>query len=395
MDRGALRGGAQDGALKKPRPRTSFSPVPMPAPSIRSLAARLNLSHATVSEALRGSLRVKEETRRRVTEEAERMGYRLDPIASEVMARMRRSRTDAFRGVIALVAAEDDALLAPVERRRRVLLRQGAARRAAECGFKIDPVCVGADEGAWARVAGVLHTRNVAGALLLPSDRCRVAHRALLGRAEYPAAYADSPEEGAEHIDAVAPDYRQALALARVRLAALGYVRPGLVLSGRPDSPRNLRWLAAADVVRPNGLSAERASVLWADSETLSSSFALARWKREHAVDVLLSEDELPAGLDLPSRLLDCSGKHAASGLDLRWDEIAARAVDGLARQYFDRLRGRRESPALVSLPARWRGIGAGLADPAEPVRRDVSGRGFPVNVAAAEETAPLAGAAA
>ena len=43
-------------------------------PSIRSLAAGLNLSRATVSEALRGSPRVKEETRRRVVEEAGRIG---------------------------------------------------------------------------------------------------------------------------------------------------------------------------------------------------------------------------------------------------------------------------------------------------------------------------------
>ena len=94
-------------------------------PSIRSLAAGLNLSRATVSEALRGSPRVKEETRRRVVEEAGRMGYRLDPVASELMAQMRRSCSRAFRGLIALVSVDDEARLSPSARRRRAIARPG------------------------------------------------------------------------------------------------------------------------------------------------------------------------------------------------------------------------------------------------------------------------------
>lgn len=295
---------------------------------------------------------MKEATRARVAEEAERMGYRVNPIASELMARMRRSHADAFRGVIAVVAVEGDADLEPAPRRRRAILRRSAEQCATELGFKLDPVVVGSEAG-WTRLLGVLRARGVIGVLLLPSARCRVEHRALLGGAEFPTVYADAPEEGAEHVDAVAPDYRQALTLARSRLAALGCVRPGLVLSRKADAAANLHWQAAQDALR--------APMIVVDAQNLGTGAVVERWRREHGVDALMVEQEV-SGIGaggLPVCLLDRMDENGvAPGLDLRWADIASRAVDVLARQYFDRLRGRRETPAMVSLPALWRGAG-------------------------------------
>ena len=44
--------------------------MPAPAPSLRELARSLGLSHTTVSQALRGSLRVKKDTQKRVLKAA-------------------------------------------------------------------------------------------------------------------------------------------------------------------------------------------------------------------------------------------------------------------------------------------------------------------------------------
>jgi len=326
------------------------------SPSIRSLAAGLNLSRATVSEALRGSPRVKKETRRRVVAEAERLGYRLDPVASELMAQMRRSVSNAFRGAIALVVPEE-AGDSDSARRRRAVLRGAAEARAAELGFKLDPVAVNA--GGWARLASVLRARGVVGALVLPSAECRPEHRALLAAANIQAVYADAPEEGAEHVDAIAPDYRQALALARTRLSALGRRRPGLLLVGGEDSPDAARWRAAWEMHA--AASRREAPPPFVPESRLILGLALERWRREHEVDAMLVPGVPPEGAEGLFCSLDLSAADGAScGVELRWDEIGERAVELLARGYFDRLRGRRCAPALVLLPARWRAEACG-----------------------------------
>jgi LacI family transcriptional regulator len=328
-------------------------------PSIRSLAAGLNLSRATVSEALRGSPRVKEETRRRVVDEAERMGYRLDPVASELMGQMRRSVSNTFRGVIALVVPENDSHGASAARLRRAVLQRSAEHRAMEFGFKLDPVAVSGEK--WSRLQGVLHARGVIGALLLPSEECCPEHRARLAEAEFQTVYCDAPEEGAEHVDAVAPDYRQALLLAQNRLTALGYRRPGLLLCGAAEAVSDRRWRAAWGMSRHSGSAPEAdAPPPFVLESRLSPALALERWRREHGVDIALAPGLPPPGYDGPVCSLDLAASPASSlGVDLRWDEVGARAVELLARGYFDRMRGRRCSPALLSLPARWQGSDA------------------------------------
>ena len=336
-------------------------------PSIRSLAARLNLSRATVSEALRGSPRVKASTRSRVVEEAGRLGYRLDPVASELMAEMRRSRSSAFRGLIALVLPDADPGLSPAARRRRTLLRQGAETRALELGFKLDPLVIGGD--GWARLPEVLRARGVVGTLLMPSDGCGPGQRAALALADIPTVHADAPEEGAEHVDAVAPDHRQALALACRRLAMHGRTRPGIVLRGESDAAVNLRWLAAWESMRhltPRGHELPAPVLL---ESRLVPGAAVARWKREQEVDILLIPEALPQGVEEASCALDMLASPVAPrGLDLRWTEIGSRAVELLVRDHFDRLRGRSATPALHLIPAHWcAGEKGGVHEQAEP----------------------------
>ena len=321
--------------------------------SIRSLAARLDLSRATVSEALRGSPKVKESTRRRVVEEAGRLGYRLDPVASELMAEMRRSRSHAFRGLIALVTPDEGPLLSRTMRRRHALLRQGAEARALELGFKLDPITINRD--GWARLPEVLRARGAVGTLLLPSEGCGPGQRVALAQADIPTVHADGPEEGAEYVDAVAPDYRQALALACRRLAAHGRVRPGIVLRGENEAAVNLRWLGAWESMRhsvPRGLELPPPFLL---ESRLVPGAAVARWKREHAVDLLLASEALPSEVEQASCALDIQASPIASaGLDLRWSEIGSRAVELLVRDHFDRLRGKSATPALHLIPAHW-----------------------------------------
>ncbi|MEO6244399.1 MAG: hypothetical protein ABIQ12_03105 [Opitutaceae bacterium] len=74
--------------------------MPLNNPTIRSLAAGLGLSRATVAEALRGSPRFSAETIVRVREAARAAGYRRNPLVDAIMSEIRRSRQKQFRGVL-------------------------------------------------------------------------------------------------------------------------------------------------------------------------------------------------------------------------------------------------------------------------------------------------------
>ncbi|MES1168893.1 MAG: LacI family DNA-binding transcriptional regulator, partial [Oleiharenicola lentus] len=69
----------------------------MSAPTLRTLAKSLGLSRTTISDALRGSPRVKADTVRRVREAAKAAGYEHNPLTGAVMSQLRRSRGQQFR----------------------------------------------------------------------------------------------------------------------------------------------------------------------------------------------------------------------------------------------------------------------------------------------------------
>jgi predicted GNAT family acetyltransferase len=92
-------------ALATPRRCAAGLPADMksPAPTVRSLARALGLSHTTVSDALRGKGRVDPATVARVQKAAREAGYHRNPLAAAVMSELRRSRGGTFRGVLAAV----------------------------------------------------------------------------------------------------------------------------------------------------------------------------------------------------------------------------------------------------------------------------------------------------
>src|SRR6266700_7330982 len=107
------------------------------APTVRSLARTLGLSHTTVSDALRGKGRVDPATAERVQKAAREAGYKRNPLAAAVMSELRRSRGGTFRGVLAAVDI--------VEPQRRdphgafhTELVVGARARAVDLGFKLE-----------------------------------------------------------------------------------------------------------------------------------------------------------------------------------------------------------------------------------------------------------------
>src|ERR1044071_6083455 len=113
----------------------------MPPPSLRSLARQLGVSAATVSLALRDSVRVGPATKKRVVQAARRAGYRSNPLVGSLMAALRRTSHAGFQGSLMAINVGDD--IRPELTLYHRLLFDGAKRRARELGYTLELSWVG------------------------------------------------------------------------------------------------------------------------------------------------------------------------------------------------------------------------------------------------------------
>ena len=74
----------------------------------KDLAQELGLTTATVSMALRGHPRISGETIARVKEAAQRLGYRENPLLSQLMTTLQQQKTSTYTESIALLTAYTD-----------------------------------------------------------------------------------------------------------------------------------------------------------------------------------------------------------------------------------------------------------------------------------------------
>lgn len=107
-----------------------------PACTIRTLAAYLGLSAATVSRALRRDPRITETVRLRVVKAANKFGYKRDPRLSQLMSHVRATKQRAYQGTLAWITDHDLAI--PFERKAHGLYWDSAVQRATELGYKLE-----------------------------------------------------------------------------------------------------------------------------------------------------------------------------------------------------------------------------------------------------------------
>ncbi len=134
--------------------------------TLSDIARQLNVSHTTVSRALRDDRQISKSLRKRVKQTAQEMGYRPDAMLS-ALAQYRRSNTASrITAEIAWINHWPDP-----KKLRRVyefdLYWQGAAAEAERCGYRLEEFCL--DESMTPqRLEKILLARNVPGILIPP-----------------------------------------------------------------------------------------------------------------------------------------------------------------------------------------------------------------------------------
>ncbi|MCF7761145.1 MAG: LacI family DNA-binding transcriptional regulator [Cephaloticoccus sp.] len=213
----------------------------MPTPTLRSLALELGLSRTTLSDALRGSPRVKAETVARVLAAAKAAGYERNPLTGAVMSQLRRSRGQQFRGVLAaveIVTADHT----PLAARYNDSLMSGISDRAEALGFKVERFMIGKQDLTLPRLDTILHTRGIQGLILLPA--VGFPDFTALNWERYTAVYADYYIDH-PRLHCVCSDHYQSMVALLQELHARGYRRPGLFMEIALDERLQYRWEGA------------------------------------------------------------------------------------------------------------------------------------------------------
>jgi LacI family transcriptional regulator len=329
-----------------------------PAPTVRSIARALGLSHTTVSDALRGKGRVDPTTAERVRLAADEAGYRRNPLAAAVMSELRRSRGGTFRGVLAALDLYEPGR-APHGAFHRELL-QGGRARAVELGFKLEEFIVGLEGMTVPRLDAILQSRGINGVLLLPS--WYAPDWSQLDWSRYAAIYTDYVIDRPALHCVCCNHYRSMLSILSL-LTARGYRRPGLYIERGRDERTQRRFSAAfRSFQEAPDAGCERVPPLICD-ERRQGEFVT--WFRRYNPDVVLAHftDVIDWMQAAGARIPDAHGfvslnvlyrTTPCAGLDQQPRELGARGVELLIAQLQRNDCGIPQWPTTTTIPGRW-----------------------------------------
>lgn len=327
-----------------------------PAPTVRSLARALGLSHTTVSDALRGKGRVDPATVKRVEEAASEAGYKRNPLAAAVMSELRRSRGGTFRGVLAAVDLVEPQRRDPHGAFHAALVR-GGRERAVELGFKLEEFVVGAAGMTVPRLDTILQSRGIHGVMVLPS--WSAPDWSGLEWKRYAAVYCDYAIERPPLHCVCCNHYRSVMALL-ARLAERGYRRPGLAIERGRDERMQRRFSAAFRAWFQDTPAAVPPLIV----ETQTRE-AFQAWFKKHKPDVVIGHhsDKIEwmesCGARVPKThgfvsLNTIYNAQPCAGLDQQPRELGARAIELVIAQLQRNELGVPTWPTTTTIAARW-----------------------------------------
>lgn len=309
----------------------------MANPTLRSLAQSLQLSHWTVSAALRGSPLVKSATRERVLAAARAENYTHNPLVGAVMSELRRSRQRLFRGVLGIIILDEPDR--PKSGNKFFDLQiEGARARATELGFNVEVFTVGNSHLRLQRLETILQARGISGLMLMPAWWNPNFRELDWNR--YAGVYTDyvilDPP-----LHSICPDHYRSMMDALVRLQGLGYRRPGLFIRKRHNDRLQNRWEAALLAMQHQHRGLERVPILAVEEVTREN---FTPWFKRYTPDVVIGHQteamswmrscgaRIPATHGFFCLNLIVSTRPTA-GFDQQPSLIGARAIDILTAQ--------------------------------------------------------------
>lgn len=213
----------------------------MPNPTLRTLAKQLGLSRTTVSDALRGSPRVKQATIDRVLVAAEEAGYHRNPLTGNVMSFIRQSDGQRFRGVIGVLDFVPEIRSQNAQRYSNAVLA-GINNRAEHLGFKAERFEIGPNGMHLKRLDTILHSRGIQALVVLPA--LGFPDLTDLSWDRYTSVYTDYFIDQ-PRMHCVCSDHYRSMVELLQETHRRGYRRPGLYIETPLQERLQFRWEGA------------------------------------------------------------------------------------------------------------------------------------------------------
>lgn len=325
---------------------------------MRTVAEAVGVATSTVSKALRDDPTIPTARREEIRQAAERLGYRPNPLVTNLMAQLhvKRRRNDPFH--LAWIDLWEKRSEASALQLIKPLFR-GAQKRAGELGYGLEVYRPSKDGISPERLHRILVSRGQYGLIVPPVPEAAMHYKINL---DGMAGVTIGTSLRQPLIHRVAPNHFQGSQLACVKLRELGHRRIGMVLSKQIHQRVEKTWVAALLAEQQHWPRAERLPPLFLDDWDKTR---FDKWYARYQPDVILfDEPEVdawvtqipPSATPRPRRiwLLMEGNRRDTHGIDFRGEEIGAVAVEMVVGQIHRNERGAPRIPNTLLLPGVW-----------------------------------------
>jgi DNA-binding LacI/PurR family transcriptional regulator len=329
------------------------------------IASAAGVSKNTVSLALRESPRISAETRRRIAEIAESMGYRLNPTVAHLMAQLRQNRSPGFQATLAMINACEaaDAFTTHPTIPRYV---HGCRKRALQLGYQLDEFWLHEPAMPLARWQSIFRARNIRGIVIV----------GLMQQNRLPSALAPLWDEFPAVVTGVrtrdpalsfsCSDHHTLALEAFEKAIALGYRRPALVLDGVIDKLIDGRFSAGFLTGQNRLVPMRRRTRPFYEVAAARENLAVfSEWLEQNKPDVIFTlyhelrhwleqlGMNVPADIGLIQYEWRCDHGDWA-GMEQRNDLVGEAAMDMLISMVHHNERGVPENPRATMIGCQW-----------------------------------------
>ncbi|CAM2977947.1 LacI family DNA-binding transcriptional regulator [Rariglobus hedericola] len=324
-------------------------------PTLRTLAAQLGVSHATVSMALRNHPLISADTRERVQAHARKMNYRGNILVSALLTQVRRQRVNATGEVIAMLIEGSGLEHAPVV----ASVWDATRRRARQMGLKLELFPLGHRGRDAASVGRVLFNRGIRGLIIAPM-RLDIVPLEIDWSLHAVVAVGYSFQQ--QEMNRVAHAHFSGLLTCYRELRAAGWNRIGCVLRHDEDERTRHYWQAAALCApRVHGGAAIPPLLL---DEALSEAEFDKWFKRYKPGAVIGNQPDYVLdwlrrrGLQVPAdrgyASLDLAPDAKVPGMSQSWERVFAVALNQLAGELSRNEFGLPSEPSTTVVEGVW-----------------------------------------
>jgi len=308
--------------------------------------------------ALNNNPRIPERTRNRVSNVAREYGFHIDPRVAQVMSAIGTGKAQNVSAPIGILSTwpRKSAWVDSVSLGR---LHRSLVERASQLGCKTEDFWLADPEITPQRMENILTTRGIEAVVILnyPTAPARLSIDlskfacSVIGRALV------SPR-----VNAVDADHHQGMFLALEKIRARGFTRPALVITEDSNERTMHCWVAAYHLASCR-LPARQRIPPWIVGRN-SRTKSLLGWFRRYDPDVILgSYLTVPylasCGIRIPEHVAYAtlywhSNSPEYSGIDIRDEVIAARALDIVLAQLRENRHGVPRDPETVLIDGQW-----------------------------------------